>query len=72
MAFCYCCIYSEMIEVGTYKCKFYHLDDDDGERADVSDCNDFTYDDSFDESTMEDCYEKCYLKEICYEKYCEG
>jgi len=68
MAYCYCCIYGEMIEVGTYKCRNPGSFECGEEQADVSSCFDFTYDDCFDETGE---YPSCYLKDICYEKHCE-
>lgn len=67
MSYCYCCIYGQMIEIGTYMCTHYNVGGD-KKRADVSCCFYYVYDDQFDES--ED-YPKCYLKDICYEKNCE-
>ena len=69
MAYCYCCIYSQMIEIGTYRCIHYNTNDNDRECSDVFGCLDYIYDDQFDESG--DYPTKCYLKDICYERNCE-
>lgn len=69
MAYCYCCIYGQIVEIGKYNCVHSDTDSNDRERSDVSDCLDYIYDDQFDES--EDGGDICYLKDICYEKYCE-
>lgn len=68
MAYCYCCIYGEIIELGRYKCTNSCSLECGEEQADVSSCLDFTYDDCFDENNE---YPECYLKDICYEKHCE-
>lgn len=68
MAYCICCIYGQMIDIGRYKCINSCSIEYGEEQADVSCCVDFIYDDCFDETGE---YSPCYLKDICYEKHCE-
>lgn len=68
MAYCVCCIYSEMLDIGRYKCKNPDSLECGEEVADVSSCFNYTYDDCFSEDGE---YPPCYLKKACYEKNCE-